>query len=97
MGGREEHLEGGAAAGLAINLDGAPVAADDAEHGGQTETAAGEFGREERVKNPFQCLRRHATTGVGHFEKNIDAFGQVLLEPGFGQIGVVALHHATGE
>src|SRR5690606_23688744 len=43
---REEQLEGRSAPGLARDVDGAAVTADDAEHGGQPEAATGEFRRE---------------------------------------------------
>ena len=47
----EEHFEGGSLPRMAVDLDGALMAADDADHGGEAETASREFGGEERIED----------------------------------------------
>src|SRR3954447_7736989 len=47
------------------------MGAHDALHGGKTETAAGELGREERIENLGEGFRGHSAAAVMHFEHDV--------------------------
>src|SRR5689334_554911 len=49
------------------------MAADDAVHGGQSQTASGELRGKERVENMFLGFVVHAATGVMHFQAHVHA------------------------
>ena len=70
LAGRQEDAEKGAFARLADNFDIAVMALHDAEHCRQAQSAAREFGGEERVENALQRFRRHTAAVVGDLERH---------------------------
>ena len=70
------------------------MTAHNAEHRGESEAAAREFRREERVENPRLDFRRHTRAGIGDFEKNVFAIGQVGREMRAGDPRAIDPHHA---
>ncbi len=77
--GGEEDPESGAPARLAVDGDGAPMTAHDAEHGGEAEAASGELGGEEGIEDAFLGGGVHAAAGVLDLEVDVGAFGERLL------------------
>ena len=61
---REEDVEGGAFAGLALDGDGAPMFLDDAPGDGQAQAGAVGFGGEERLEQARHILGRNADAVV---------------------------------
>ena len=57
--------------GSLVDLDRAPVPADDAEHRRQAQPAAGELGGEEGVEDPRPGLGVHAAAGVRDLEADV--------------------------
>ena len=97
LGGREEQSEGRAAADLAVDIDGALVAAHDAQHSGQAQAAAGELGSEERIEDTILGCPVHAVSGVRHFhEHEVAGLDAVRGEAGLEIVGV-AIGQAGGD
>ena len=72
------------------------VTAHNAEHGGETEAAAGEFRREEGVEDFREDVGGHATTGVAHLEKDILALGEPGPSGAAVKGRVIGVHEAGG-
>src|SRR3954469_9751838 len=54
------------------------MGAHDALHGGKTEPAAGELGREERIENLGEGFRGHSAAGVMDFEHDVGTGAKVV-------------------
>ena len=85
--GRQQHLERRAPVRLAVDLDGAAVAVDDAQHRRQAQTASLELRGEERLEKAFPRIGIHAAADVRNFEIDVFAGRQILLQIGGLQVG----------
>ncbi len=68
---RKEEADGRAFIDFTGQRNCAAMAADGSEHGGQSEAAAPDLGREEWIENPQYGLLAYALAGVGYFHENI--------------------------
>src|SRR5437867_6681173 len=58
---------------FAVHFQSAPVRADNSQRGCQSETPAGELGREERLEYPRPGRLIHAAAGILHFQEHVRA------------------------
>src|SRR5262245_32620885 len=65
---RKTHAEDGAASSIAARLDAPTVRLDDRPHDRQAEAHAVLLGREERLEDLRQALRRNPRAGIGDHE-----------------------------
>ena len=68
IGARQQNLKACALAQRTHDVDRSAVTADDSLNGGEPQAAAGEFGGEERIKDPGLHLWRHAAARVGDLQ-----------------------------
>ena len=87
---RQEHLEGGALALLAVHHDGAAALLDDAVDGREAEPGPAVFlGGEEGLEEVGLDLLVHAHAGIGHRQHHVGSRHQEQLGAG---LGAVELH-----
>ena len=65
---------------FALDLNGPMEAPNDPMYHRKPETAARKLGGKERIEDSGLCFRRHAATGVGHFQLHVIAGGQRLRD-----------------
>ena len=86
--GGEEQPEDGTTTRLAVDLEAALVAPEDAQHGGKPQSPARELGGEEGIEDPLQHLAWHAAPRVAHLQRHV---GPGRQRQGWQQTGGIGL------
>ena len=89
-----KQLDGRAATELTVHLDGALVAAHDAEHCGQAQAATGKLGGEERIEDLSLRRRAHAATVIVDFYEHVFALGELGRKERAAQVVPLRVQHA---
>src|SRR5262245_109271 len=76
---------------LGLNFNKTLVSADNPQHGGQPQSAAGKLGCKEGVEDACLCALVHARSGVANLDANISTGRQPLIGTDSSNIALVYL------